>query len=169
MGLFQSKQEKQLIALQNFLFSRQSHRLEMTPKQIINAASSYVNARNKIIQAADKQLDAADHPKKFFDVLEKVKGAIKDNERLEQAAPGTTNMRVGEGARKLDAGLPKDIDAMIDRCWEKTQLEAAKESREDSKRKKYDTFFETMKIYESKMYPQNIEHLSRLWDSIYKE
>ena len=63
MGLFQSKQEKQLIALQNFLFSRQSRRLEMTPKQIINAASSYVNARNKIIQAADKQLDAADHPR----------------------------------------------------------------------------------------------------------
>ena len=169
MGLFQSKQEKQLIALQNFLFSRQSRRLEMTPKQIINAASSYVNARNKIIQAAAKQLDAADHPKKFFDVLEKVKGAIKDNERLELAAPGTTNMRVGDGARKLDAGLPKDIDAMIDRYWEKTQLEVAKVSRDDSKRKKYDTFFETMKIYESKMYPQNIEHLSRLWDSVYKE
>ena len=168
MGLFQSKKEKQLIALQNFLFSRQSRRLEMTPKQILNSAASYVNTRNKIVQAAGKQMDSADHPKKFFDAVEKIKGAIEDTERLEQVAPGTTNLKVGEGAEKLDMALPEDIDAMIDRCWEKTQLDALKVSREDSKRKKYDIFFETMKIYESRMYPRNIEHLSRLWDSVYK-
>ena len=168
MGLlFQSKQEKQLIALQNFLFSRQSRRLEMTPKQIINAATSYVNARNKILQEADRQLKTVDNPTKFFEIVDKIKGAIEENERLDQAVPGITNLPEGEAMRKLDEELPGGIDEMIDRCWEKTQLQAVKAVREETKFKKYDVFFETMKIYQNRMYQQNVDHLAQLWDSVY--
>ena len=166
MGLFKSKQEKRLIALQNFLTPNNSKNLVLTPKQIITSASSYVNARNKVIQNAGKQLNQADNPKKYFEYVDKINIAIEELDRLEKAAPGTLDRKNGNMKDSFEKMLPDGINEMIDRSWKSYQLAASKLTKEDSKKKKLASFFEMMAIYDDKLYPKNRAFISKLKSSV---
>ena len=164
MGLFKSRkqkeQEQNLLNMQNYLFGLQTSRLEKTPKQILNKATSYVNERRERAVKAATKINAADNPKSFFDALDSVNQVVAELEYLNNLAPGIVNIE--EIKTTLFKDLPDDIDKMIDKSWEKHRLDALTVVKEDSKKKKLGQFFELMDIYKSKMYPQNIEHIERI-------
>ena len=155
------EQTQNLIAMQNFLYSTGSNSLTKTPQQVLNKASSFVNNRKDKLAKSFEKMNNADNPKKFFDSLTNANDIIKEMNYFNSISGGIIR-GLDEIVDNFNNDLPNDINNMIDRTWESFRLDAIKLTKEDSKKKKLQSFFELMDIYSNRMYPQNLEHIEEI-------